>query len=390
MEKKRLYYIDNLRVATIMLVIMIHLAVTYSGIGIWFYNEARPVGFFNHIIFSFFQAFVQGFSMGMLFFVAGFFTPMAYDRKTPSRFISDRFRRLGLPALFFMLVVTPLQLWLMKSPRWDYNRPDFLESYRLYLESFCMKLFGIGPMWFTLALFVFCVIYALWRLARPQAAGPDTRQVVLTTGLLLALAAVIAAVAFALRLFFPIGSVFWGMQLGYFSQYIIMFFAGIAAYRTNCFESMTSAAGRRWMFAGLILGFAAWLVLKYFAGPYDFSTLTMKAVSTGKRTAGGLSWPAACYAVWESFVAVAMTMGLLTLFRDKLNFTNGLTQKLSAGAFAVYMFHPPIIVSVTLLMGPLDAMPVLKWALAGMISIPLCFLIAYYILLRIPLLNRIL
>lgn len=390
MEKKRLYYIDNLRTATIMSVIMIHLAVTYSGIGIWLYNELRPLGFFNHIFFSFFQAFVQGFSMGMLFFVAGYFTPMAYDRKSPSRFISDRFRRLGLPALFFMLVITPLQLWVMKSPLWDCNTPNFFESYRLYLQSFCMKLWGVGPMWFTLALLVFCVIYMFWRSARPQAANPDSRQGVLTTGGLLALTAIIAVVAFTLRLFFPIGSIFWGMQLGFFSQYTIMFIAGIVAYRTNCFESITSATGRKWLAAGLVLGFTGWLILKYFAGPYDFSTLTMKAVNTGKRAVGGLSWPAAYYAVWESFVAVAMTMGLLSLFRDKLNFANGLTQKLSASAFAVYMFHPPIIVAVTLLMGPLNIMPVLKWALAGVISIPLCFLIGYYILLRIPLLNKIL
>jgi hypothetical protein len=54
------------------------------------------------------------------------------------------------------------------------------------------------------------------------------------------------------------------------------------------------------------------------------------------------------------------------------------------------MFHPPIIVAVTKLMTTLDMLPVFKWALAGLISIPLCFLIAYYILLRIPLLNKIL
>jgi len=391
MEKRRLYYIDNLRVATIMLVIMIHLAVTYSGIGLWFYNEHRPVGFFNHIFFSFFQAFAQGFSMGMLFFVAGYFTPMAYDRKGPYRFISDRFHRLVLPALFFMLVITPLLLWAMKSPMWDYNSPVFFESYLLYLQSFCMKLFGIGPMWFTLALFVFCVIYMLWRLVRPQVANPDTRQVVvMTTGRLLALTAIIAAVAFTLRLFFPIGSVFWGMQLGYFSQYIFLFIAGIVACHTRCFESITSAAGRKWLVAGLILGFAGWLILRYFDGPYDFSTFTLKAVNTGRRSAGGLSWTAAYYAVWESFVAVAMTMGLLSLFRDKMNIINGFAEKFSASSFAVYMFHPLIIVAVTLLMGPLNIMPVAKWALAVVISIPLCFLTGYHILLRIPLLNKIL
>lgn len=390
MEKQRLFYIDNLRVATIMLVILIHLAVTYSGIGIWIYNEIRPLNFFNHIFFSFFQSFVQGFSMGMLFFVAGYFTPMAYDRKSPSQFISDRFRRLCLPALFFMLLITPVEMWLMKSPRWEFNTPSFFESYSLYLKSFCMKLFGVGPMWFTVALFAFCVIYMFWRLVGPRSAKPDFRRTALTAVHLVVLIAIIAVVAFTLRLFFPIGSMFWGMQLGFFSQYIIMFIAGIVAYRTNCFESMTSATGRKWLAAGLILGFAFWLILKYFAGPYDFSTLTMKAVNTGKGAAGGLSWPAAYYAVWESFVSVAMTMGLLSLFRDKLNFSNGLTQKLSNAAFAVYMFHPTIIVPVTLLMEPINMMPVLKWALAGVISIPLCFLIGYYLLIRVPLLNKIL
>lgn len=391
MEKRRLYYIDNLRVATIMLVILIHLAVTYSNFGIWFYNEVRPLGFFSHIFFSFFQAFVQGFSMGMLFFVAGYFTPPAYDRKTPVRFISDRCRRLVLPTLFFLLVITPVMIAVVGSTNlWKGSTASFPEFYWQYVKSAGIQLLGIGPMWFALALFIFCVIYMLLHLLYSRPAAPDPRQGVLTTRRLLLLIAIIALVAFLLRLFFPIGSVFWGMQLGFFSQYIILFIAGIVAYRTNCFESMTSATGRRWLATGLILGFISWLILKYFAGPYDFSTLTIKSVSAAHRIVGGFSWPAAYYAIWESFVAVAMTMGLLVLFRDKLNISNKLTQKLSAGAFAVYMFHPPIVVAVTMMMTTLAMPPVFKWALAGVISIPLCFLIAYYILLRIPLLKKIL
>ncbi|HOW56751.1 MAG TPA: acyltransferase family protein [Smithellaceae bacterium] len=391
MEKKRLYYIDNLRVATIMLVILIHLAVTYSCIGIWFYNEARPLGFFNHIFFSFFQSFVQGFSMGMLFFVAGYFTPPAYDRKSPARFISDRFRRLGLPALFFLLVITPLMIaGVGGSNLWKSEVTSFPEFYRQYLQSAGIQLLGVGPMWFALALFIFCVIYALGQLILRRRSAPYSGKGILTTENPMFLIVIIAVAAFSLRLFFPIGSVFWGMQLGFFSQYIIMFIAGIVACRTNCFASMTPATGRRWLAAGLILGLVGWLILKCFTATYDFSTLTIKPVSTGNRITGGFSWPAAYYALWESFVAVAMTMGLIGLFRDKLNFSNGLTQKLSAGAFAVYMFHPPIVVAVTMMMTNLDMLPVFKWALAGLISIPLCFLVAYYILLRIPLLNKIL
>jgi hypothetical protein len=34
--------------------------------------------------------------------------------------------------------------------------------------------------------------------------------------------------------------------------------------------------------------------------------------------------------------------------------------------------------------------PVLKWAVASLISVPLCFLLAYYVLLRVPVLKKIL
>jgi hypothetical protein len=38
----------------------------------------------------------------------------------------------------------------------------------------------------------------------------------------------------------------------------------------------------------------------------------------------------------------------------------------------------------------LVAAPVLKWAIASLICVPLCFLLAYHVLLRVPVLNRIL
>ena len=60
------------------------------------------------------------------------------------------------------------------------------------------------------------------------------------------------------------------------------------------------------------------------------------------------------------------------------------------GAFAVYMFHPPIIIAVTLAVQMLLIAPVFKWAMTSLICIPLCFLLAYHVLLRVPVLNKIL
>jgi peptidoglycan/LPS O-acetylase OafA/YrhL len=130
--------------------------------------------------------------------------------------------------------------------------------------------------------------------------------------------------------------------------------------------------------------------MKWAAGLLDFSTHTVNLATGGAGFRGGISWKSISFALWESFVAVTMAVGLLASFRDRLNYHNSFTQKLSDIAFAVYMFHPPIIIAVTLAMEPLVFAPGLKWAAASLISVPLCFLSAYYIFFRVPVLNKIL
>ncbi len=42
MEKARLFFVDNLRALLITLVIMVHLSVTYGGVGGWYYQDGKP------------------------------------------------------------------------------------------------------------------------------------------------------------------------------------------------------------------------------------------------------------------------------------------------------------------------------------------------------------
>jgi len=41
MEKPRLFFIDNLRILLITLVMMIHLSITYGGEGSWYYKDGQ-------------------------------------------------------------------------------------------------------------------------------------------------------------------------------------------------------------------------------------------------------------------------------------------------------------------------------------------------------------
>ena len=65
--KERLLYIDNLRLLVIVFVVMQHLFVTVSGIGMWYYFEGAQLDTLSTIWFEFYQSFTQGYFMGLLF-----------------------------------------------------------------------------------------------------------------------------------------------------------------------------------------------------------------------------------------------------------------------------------------------------------------------------------
>jgi hypothetical protein len=295
----RHYYIDNLRTMVIMLVILLHLAVTYSGLGRWYYNEEHAPELFGLVFFSLFQTFVQGFSMGILFLVAGYFTPGGLQRKGLGRFVKDRWRRLGLPSLFYLLVVTPFICWMeLPSSQWRSSTSSFPDFYSGYILSGGMKLLGVGPCgsrwrsWSFRSYTRSCGQSGpgrahrrrarQWKLRRTGRAHPDRHPG-----------------AFLLRLVFPLGTIFWGMQICYFSQYIILFIAGIFAWHTKFHERITPAVGRRWLIAGIVLGFPILFVIKWMAGVYHSPVEAEHMKSAYASVAGGASWFSFSFALWN-------------------------------------------------------------------------------------------
>ena len=68
----RLFYIDNLRIFLIILVVLHHLAITYGAPGGWYYNESKA-GFPEILPMAMFVATNQSFFMGMFFMLSAFF-----------------------------------------------------------------------------------------------------------------------------------------------------------------------------------------------------------------------------------------------------------------------------------------------------------------------------
>lgn len=376
--KPRLEFIDNLRWVMIVFVVGMHAAVTYSHLGSWYFMDGPKPGQLTMLLFAYYQMGLQAFFMGFLFLIAGYFVPRAFDRKGSGKFLRDRFVRLGIPTLIYMFVVHPFAVYYLLHDYFKIQVSPWA-GYLNYLRTFRWT-GSSGPMWFALALLIFCAIYALVRMAgrranpdAPAAALPRHSQVI-------ALALLMGLCTFLVRIVQPMGKNILNMQLCFFSQYVILFCVGLMAYRRNWLLRIPYEFGMRWFKLTLIFGTLVWMAVLG----------AIVATHTEKSLNGGFTWQSAGVCFWEAFFCVGICLGLTVLFREKFNRQGAFAKWMSDNNFAVYMFHPPVLIAVTLAMQGFAAPKPVKFLVAWVLATTLTFLAGNYVFRRIPLLRRVL
>jgi glucans biosynthesis protein C len=376
----RLLFIDNLRWVSIVLVVTMHAAVTYSNFGRWYFMEPAPKDRLTLLFFGLYQSHLQAWFMGFLFLLAGYFVPAAFDRKGPRKFIADRAFRLGLPSLFYMLAIHPFIVWFMLPLYRTGQTPAFRAAWLRYIARFRF-LDGTGPMWFAVALLLFSLVYAGYRLVSADAPPGGPRRLpghTAVVGLMLA----IAVCTFLVRTVQPIGTAVLNMQLCFFSQYAILFAIGILAYRGDWLARIPYRFGLRWWMAALVAGPLLWLAIVIGGG-------ALSGVST-KVFDGGWHWQSAANAAWESFYCVGTCLGLTVLFREKCNAQGSWARWVSGNAFSIYVFHTPVLIAVTMAMHPYPAPPVVRFLVASVLAFTFTLLASSLVFRRIPLLKQVL
>jgi glucans biosynthesis protein C len=310
--------------------------------------------------------------MGALFFLSGLLAAGALARRGPGGFARERLLRLGAPLLVFVLLIHPLTVYFL------YQHGVFLHSMGLahFYTGYILLgkvLGGTGPLWFVEALLLFCLAYTLYRAVLPAEADRRGGVPPMGAGLLMLVLAT-AGGAFLIRLVWPIGSAVLNLQFSFFSSYIVLFILGVRAGERGWLEAMPAASARRWLWAGLA-GIPAFFVL-----------MAVTGVSRGRPPlfGGGPHWQAAAYALWESFVAIAMTVGLMDCFRRHGDWDNRFTRFCRANSFRVYLFHTPVLVGLALALAAWQAPMLVKHAVVAPLAIAITLALAGWGLRRIP------
>jgi glucan biosynthesis protein C len=359
-KTKRIFYIDNLRLFLITLVVLHHVAFAYGGSGGWPLKEI-PTDSISPMIFFLFNAINQSFFLSFFYMLSGYFVPRSYDRKGPGRFILDRLIRLGIPLLVFTTIISTLVDFLVVN----FARGQAVSILKIVASRIQHPHWDVGPLWFVEALLIFSVVYVFFRIVFRFSFKPsqDTfpSNVTITFSII-----AIAACTFIVRIWYPVGKQFHVFQLGHFVHYVFCFWVGILAYRGKWFDNLSQSQARLWKVIALITILAL---------PVMIAVMMATGEDNIEVVLGSLSWQSLLASVWESIACISIIISLLSIFRKRFSDQGNLLKWMSPNFYAVYILHLPVIVSVMIPLLYVVIPTPIKAPIVAIISVPMCFIL---------------
>jgi peptidoglycan/LPS O-acetylase OafA/YrhL len=354
--------VDVLRVALIILVIAHHAGQAYGPTGgDWPVTDPESMDWLG----SFF-AVNAAFFMGLLFLLAGYFVPRSYDRRGSGSFLKGRWKRLGIPLVVLALAVhMPLAYFL------DEESSGFVEflrnSYNNGWQEIYIHLWFLGHLLFYSALYVLAR-----RLLDRRKRGPRASWPVPGHGAIVAFVVVLAVVSWLVRASYPIDE--WvpllfvlATEPAHLPQYMGMFAIGVIAYRGDWLRRIPVSTGMIWLTIGVVASAALYWVRAFSPETWrDF-------VDTGE----GLSMDSLAYPTWEAVICAGLSVGLIVLFRERLNRAGKILVAMAAASYTAYILHLMIVVFAQMGLEGTDVPILAKFLVVTAVGVALAFWLGY-------------
>ena len=371
-QSERLYFIDNIRVWVIMLVVAHHAGQAFGPTGgFWFFfntEQVRMLDAFFYVNASFF--------MGLLFLISGYFSASSYDRKGAGQFLKDRLRRIGIPLLFFALVVNLRISYSVAETQLTFLqyviRPHIWEWRIVYAH-----------LWFLGHLLVYAFGYAMIRLIFPRDLSKTIGKAPVPGHWAIMIYVIaLGVVSSFVRAWFPqdrwvVLLVPW--EVAHVPQYLSLFVLGIFAFRHDWLRKLPDRTGMIWLWIGAAAA----------GSVYAFTAFRLKGLLPSFTSRGVEVLFHFIFNIREAFIAIGLSVGLLTWFRKRFNRQGRLMAAMSADSYFVYIIHVYLVLLLQKVIIEFDMPAFIKFVLVTVFGVIICFLISHLVKM-LPFTKRIL
>lgn len=359
---RRIHFLDNLMIFVSILVVLHHVSIGYGTMGGWSYVTSQKLTGPVQVIFSALSGVEASFSMGLFFFISAYLTIPSLEKKGPVKFIKGRLIRLLIPLLFVMIIFSPSVLYYAEL----HNNSTTLSWFN-YVVKQNISNPDTSHAWFILVLIVFELFYVIyWRYIKPNYSIskkisnniPSHTNIFLVTILCFFF-------TITLRQFCPLGKHFMGLEIANFVPYVFMYTLGVLVYRKQWLYTLPEKIAKTWFLFSLI-------------SAIYFCTIIYAIISkpslVDKYTIG-FNWESASLSLTQTLICIGFSGFLLSSFRIFFHSTNYILSKMRENRYGVYIFHPAVVVGVTIALEFVSLNIYFKFFIACVSSIILSYIV---------------
>ncbi|MGZ3581300.1 MAG: acyltransferase family protein [Ktedonobacterales bacterium] len=373
----RRYELDWLRTCVVFGLIPFHTAIIFTtGLGDYVKNEQQTP------VMNVLAGFITFWGIPLLFFVAGAASQFALRSRSPRQYVIERVMRLGIPFVFGVLVIVPIQVYIgtLASPGAHDAYPQF---YIHYVRSWADVFQGrfpargtdwVGHLWFIPPLILFSLVtLPLFRyLETPKGTRLIERiashftgwRMLVLFGVPLALGQLLLQSRLSNLLFLDFQvSANWVLLFIYLFFYVF----GFIAYGDM---RLLEAIRRDWPGA-LVLGSVAWLV---------FEVLFLTGRSPTNENLLGYT----LVVFLRSYVSWLWVVALVGIAMRYLSGNSRMLSYLKDAAYPFYVLHMPVLTIVAFYVVQWDMPLLVKFLIIVGVSVPVTLLLYDVAVRRTP------
>ncbi|MBN2609926.1 MAG: acyltransferase family protein [Bacteroidales bacterium] len=387
----RLYFFDNLRFVIIVFVVFLHSVYAYVKIGnVWPVVDSGGTGDVLNFILLRLNAFLDGFIMPTLFFIAGYFVSGSIKRYGAVKFLRKKLTRLGIPlvllSIFFIPVIIYISLfskslldnttYLTAWLQYIKTAFDFSVKSELYNNTVFLQNFSPLHLWFLSLLLIFYILYVLIYSLKMDLPDRDHRiynKKYFLPVVLIFILINTAAMFFSLQ-FFELGqwliiAPFIMFQPDRVIFYFTLFLLGIYAFKAGWFRDR--------MYPGRLY---IWILVLFVTmiGNIAFGNAIYQKLNSPQLLRLG-------FAFFRSLYCMTSVLLYSRFAYRFLNSNNVFHRNLAENSYYIYLLHFVFVVLFQLLFRYVTCIPQLvELGLVTSMTVITCFVISKYIIRKNP------